>query len=147
VGLLGAFLILPAIAQAVFITSGGWIWQGRYSLPLLVILLVGAAAVLSDAFEALEPRTIRLLAGTIAIGWAAGQTYAFAATIHRYAVGASGDWLAMIVDAAWAPPLGIVPSILLFAIAASAVGWLGFRMTASRSPRLNDDRVASAPLD
>lgn len=126
--LVGAFLILPAIAQAAFITSGGWIWQGRYTLPLLAIMLVGAGAVLSDVADRLDARTVRIIVITVAVGWGAGQTYAFASGLHRYAVGVSGDWLQMLVAPAWAPVLGIVPSILLFSAGAAAVAWLGARM-------------------
>lgn len=133
--LLGAFLLLPAIAQGAFITSGGWIWQGRYTLPLLAIMVVGAGALLSDVAERLEARTVRLVLGTVAIGWAAGQTYAFAAALHRYAIGASESWLDFIVSPAWSPALGIVPSLLLFAVGAAALALLGFRMAARDTPK------------
>ncbi len=139
VALLGSFLILPAIAQAVYITSGGWIWQGRYTLPLLVMLLVGAGAVLSDAFESMEARTTRTIAITIAVGWAGAQFYAFAAALHRYVVGVSGDWLEMITAPPWSPVLGILPSLALFAVAAAATAWLGLKLALSDSPRLKTD--------
>ena len=144
--LFGAFLLLPAFAQAAFITGGGWIWQGRYTLPLLAIMLVGAGAVISDRFMQLDARTVRLLALVVAIGWAGGQIYAFAIALHRYSVGASESWIDMIVAPPWAPPLGMVPTLLLFAITVIGTAWLGLNLARRESPRIGVASPSSTPI-
>lgn len=138
IALLGAFLLLPAFAQGAFITGGGWIWQGRYTLPMLAILLVGAGAAIAEHFDALDARTRRALGIVVAVGWGGAQFYAFAIALHRYAVGAAGDWLTMITAPEWSPPLGVVGTLALYAIAAAGTAWFGLRMLGERSSRIED---------
>lgn len=134
--LVGATLLLPALVQAAFITNGGWIWQGRYALPLLVLALVGISAMLADRFELLSARTARLLIGTAAVLWSGAQVLAFVSALHRYAVGESGSWSGMILEPLWSPPLGIVPTIALFAVVAALTGYVGYRVARRSAPEL-----------
>ena len=88
--LVGAFLLLPALVQAVYIHGGGMIWQGRYNLPLFLCLVIGLAALLDgSAFR--SPHTWRRLRLLLLGGALAGQLWAFAAALRRYAVGANGS--------------------------------------------------------
>lgn len=133
VALFGAFLVLPALAQAAFIQGGGWIWQGRYTLPLLAMLLVGASVVLAVHFDAMLARTARLIGIVVAIGWSGGQLYSFAAALHRYTIGASESWIDMVVAPRWSPPLGVVPILALYALAGVVLAVLGARLARSHS--------------
>jgi len=126
--LAAAFLLLPALAQAAFISGGGFIWQGRYSLPLLVVLLVGCGVALSERFDIAEARTRRILAVGVCTAWAAAQTYVFAATLHRYAVGVDGSWPDAFLAPQWAPPGGMLLLTIAFAATAALGSVLAYRL-------------------
>jgi hypothetical protein len=134
-----AFLLLPAIVQAVYVTRGGFIWQGRYTLVLLVALVLGAAAV-----TAVSPRFARFEAGraarivipvvSVAIAgvWLFANIIGFAVALRRFASGYTSFWADMVGPNAWQPPLGVVPLIVLFgtvAVAFAATVLVVFRDT------------------
>jgi hypothetical protein len=109
----GALLLLvPAVLQAAYASQFGYIWQGRYSLPLLVILLVVAAIALEETHPSAAPS--RFTAFAVAL-WAL-QVWAFVSVLKRYAVGADADWSLWTTDAAWQPPGGAVFAIGLFVL-------------------------------
>ncbi|MGA1835541.1 DUF2142 domain-containing protein [Herbiconiux sp. 11R-BC] len=130
IALAAAFFLLPPLIQAFYVTKGGFIWQGRYTLILLMPLLLGMAACI-----AASPRFLRWVAGVrahrafvlltvLGIGtgaaWAVGIAYGFITTMHRFTSGYASVWGAMLEPGAWAPPLGTVLTIVLFALAAAA---------------------------
>ena len=119
--------IVPALIQAAFISSGGWIWQGRYALPVLVIALVGLGIVLADRVTDLSRRTTVILTTIAAAIWVFGQVLSYTASMQRYSVGASGSWFAMVLSPLWQPPGGVVLLLVLFAIVAAVAGYLGGR--------------------
>lgn len=124
-----AFIVLPALAQAYFIRGGGFIWQGRYSLPLLVILVLGVATMLSARFAAAQPQTRRVLIIGVWSAWGLAQAYTFAIVLHRYAVGVGGSWPDMFIKPDWAPPGGIVVCLAGFILIAAATSVLAARHT------------------
>jgi hypothetical protein len=137
--LLLAFALLPALAQAAFIEGGGFIWQGRYSLPLLAILLVGAGSVLAEPFGRLELRiAIPLIVGFWTT-WAVAQSYAFISTLHRYSVGTDGAWSDMLLRPDWEPPGGNIFHAVAFIAVAGTTSVLMSSWIIRR-------RVADAPL-
>ncbi|MDO9396184.1 MAG: DUF2142 domain-containing protein, partial [Herbiconiux sp.] len=82
-----AFFFLPPLIQAFYVTAGGYIWQGRYTLILLMALLLGMAATI-----ALSPRMrtgerfrrpLGVLAWIVGAGWAFATAYSFATTVRR----------------------------------------------------------------
>lgn len=129
--LLAAFLLFPAIVQAVYIHGGGLIWQGRYNLPLFLCLIVGAAALLgqrADLITATAFRRLILLVSVVAVG---SQWWAFEATLRRYSVGGNGTLrLFLFGGAPWSPPGGnllwlVLTGVLLVTSAAllAAMVW------------------------
>ena len=119
--------LVPALIQAAFITSGGWIWQGRYSLPVLVIAIVGLGIALADHYARLPRRTLVILTSTAAAIWLVCQVLAFATAMQRYTVGASGSWFTMILEPQWQPPGGVLPVLLAFLLVAAGTAALGWR--------------------
>ncbi|WP_285113883.1 DUF2142 domain-containing protein [Leifsonia sp. fls2-241-R2A-40a] len=143
--LVGAFLLLPALVQAVYIHGGGLIWQGRYNLPLFLCLVIGLAALLGrDAFRAPSAwLRLRILVVTAA---AAGQLWAFEAALHRYAVGSSGSVKTFLFGSpAWAPPGGVVLALLTAAAALTVAAVLLFRAASDASEGREVRTVAAGP--
>lgn len=104
---LALLIIVPAVLQASIWKSMGFIWQGRYNLPLVVVFLIAVgmtARSLRIPRTAEAPRVARVLlwAGVFC------HVLAFVFVLRRYAVGTfgGGNWLAMINGVLWQPPLG-----------------------------------------
>jgi hypothetical protein len=122
-----AFFLLPPLIQSFYVTRGGFIWQGRYTLVLLMALVFGATAMVAASprfarwSERPRSRTvIGVTAWIIAAGWFFGAVFAFATGMRRFTAGYTSDWPAMLEPGAWAPPLGAIPLIALFALLAAA---------------------------
>ena len=131
---LGAFFaFLPAIAQAAYITSGGYIWQGRYTLPLFVILIVGIGAVLAERLEGPQPEFLRPLTRVVFVLWATGQVLTFANVLRRYVVGADKTWSQFIRDPQWQPPGGTYLLLGLFVVAVGITAFIGARWALDRN--------------
>ncbi len=124
--------IVPALIQGAFITSGGWIWQGRYALPVLVVALLGLGLVLAGATRSLSARTAGILTGLAAAIWVACHVLAYITSMQRYSVGAGVSWWDMLVAPEWQPPGGIVPLLTLFALVTAGAGALGWRFALPR---------------
>jgi len=119
-----ATVILPALVQAVYITNGGLIWQGRYTLPLFVCLVLGLGAALDTKFDP-APAYVRNRASLIVV-LVCGlvQFYSFAIALRRYAVGYTQGWSDMLQAPEWMPPGGIIlwiTVVLLSALLGSAL--------------------------
>lgn len=139
--LLVAVPVVPAVIQAAFITNGGWIWQGRYALPVLVIAMLGLGIVLADAAGELAWRTQAILGGIAAIIWAFCHVLAFTTALQRYAVGAGVGWLDMLRNPDWQPPGGLLPLLLAFAALTIGTAVLGWRLAVPRREELALTRV------
>lgn len=115
---LGLLLVVPAIMQASQITTLGYIWQGRYNLPLFFIVLISVG--MAARFIRIRENPILLAVSKIlGIGIIVAQTLAFAYVLRRYVVGLrDGNWQTMITKPDWQPPLGWVTLTILFLIAA-----------------------------
>jgi hypothetical protein len=123
--LLASVIVVPATIQAAYVTLGGYIWQGRYTLPLFVCLLLGTAALLTGRLPAVSRRTLRRSAVLLGVLWALAQFTAFAWTLKRYAVGVEGTWKALVVAPSWQPPGGVIVVLVATAVAliTSVVAW------------------------
>ncbi|MGO4299208.1 DUF2142 domain-containing protein [Leifsonia sp. RAF41] len=133
---LAAFLLLPALVQAVYIHGGGLIWQGRYNLPLFLCLIVGAAALLGSRADRMAPTTMRrliLLVTVVAVG---AQWWAFEATLRRYSVGGNGTLkLFLFGGAPWSAPGG---NLLWLAASALLLLAAGVLLAVATWPRGRD---------
>ncbi|SMG12529.1 DUF2142 domain-containing protein [Agreia pratensis] len=111
-------LVLPALIQAAFITTGGFIWQGRYGLPIFVMLIFGVAALVSLSVENSRPAPALLtrLVLAVLVGFIAGQGYGFLKAMRRNVIGSDTSWKQLITDPQWIPPGGVMLSLALFAV-------------------------------
>ncbi len=126
---LACFLIAPALIQASTVEQSGYIWQGRYSLPVFLVLLalaglaVGEQVTLRPGHASVRRLTIGVL---LLIGF--GHVASFAFALRRYSVGSSSSWGQFVLDPGWQPPGGnafwlgvLVVSFGLFAALIAAV--------------------------
>lgn len=145
------FFFLPPLIQAAYVTRGGYIWQGRYTLVLLMALLVSMAACIaaSDRFRRREEaagshrglaRLLRILPWAVGALWTIGIVWSFATTLRRFSVGYSVDWAEMVEPGAWTPPVGVVPLVVLFALTAAAFAVSVVLAGRDRAPALTDER-------
>lgn len=115
--LLVTIVVLPVALEVSQARDHGYVWQGRYTLPLgvgLPILAAFATSSRTSILEALLPRLATVLCAMIGIAHVA----AFSWALHRFTVGAMGPLV--FFQTHWSPP---VPAwLLLFAFVAATVG-------------------------
>ena len=120
--LLLAVLLLGPLLQAVYITKGGVIWQGRYLLPVFVCFVVCAAVMLGRSVT-LPTGIARRVVIMVTAAWALAQFIAFAAGLKRYASGLDAGWQHLLTPA-WTPPGGLLTLLSGYAVVAVALGAL-----------------------
>lgn len=127
--LFGAFILIPPIVQAAYITGGGVIWQGRYNMPMFLCMMVGLAVVLGRRISVDGTATTwRRFGWLVVIVIAFGQAYAFENTLKRYSVTPIGSLKQFLFGTPpWAPPGGNLLWILVFTALIVAGGWLVLR--------------------
>ncbi|SKA93750.1 Predicted membrane protein [Agreia bicolorata] len=123
-------LFLPAVIQAAFITSGGFIWQGRYGLPIFVMLVFGVCALVGLSIQNLRPKSNALtrLVLAVLVGFVAGQGYGFLKAMRRNVIGSDTSWKQLITDPQWIPPGGVMLSLGIFAIGLVALAVVVLRI-------------------
>lgn len=132
---LGFAVLLPALIQAASVEKSGYIWQGRYSLPLLVVLVIvaalGAERAVERSGEAIASRLRSALAiSAVLAAWAAETT-----ALRRHALGYDTDTIAVATSSFWAPP--VLPTgtwMLAFGVIAGLTAWT-LLLVARRMPR------------
>lgn len=133
VGLVLAFVLIPALVQAAYITNGGLIWQGRYSLPAFLCLSLGIATLIDAPVSTHLSRVpLTRFTAVILIIWAGCQLTSFATTLQRYAVGVEGTWRNTFLDPMWAAPGGNPLMVASFTLFLSASTWILWRALAGR---------------
>ena len=107
--------LIPIVLESAKASDNGFIWQGRYTLPLAVAIPILAGIVCR--FDLALTRSANRAAAIIAAGLIAGQALAFGEALRRYAVGTPGAiWF--FTGARWNPP---VPSLLLVVVYVAAL--------------------------
>lgn len=117
VGILLSIAIVPAVIQALLVRSVGFIWQGRYTMPLFIIVMVSAGMIWRG--NSLRPSRRNLsLARMLIISGIIAHIVAFAYVLRRYVAGLTeiSTWQTMISHPAWQPPLGWFTLVLLYAV-------------------------------
>lgn len=136
--LAAAAALLPPIIQGIYITSGGYIWQGRYNLPLVLAALVTAFALLSPALPVRARVPLRLWTLAVPV-LALAHIYVFAYVLRRYAVGLDDTWVEFVRAPVWSAPGGNLVLVGLFMATATAGGlslWRAVRRADTAAPDL-----------
>lgn len=147
---LAAAFLMPNVLQPPITHVYGFIWQGRYSLPLLVSALVGVGFLIARA------RPVRdLERWWMAALWSAGfvavclNLVAFSYALRRYSVGNLQRLLTMFVSPVWSPPGGVATVVVAYAVALSSIvvigWWVSRRRAVPRSSEPTSSRLETAP--
>ncbi|MET1088089.1 MAG: DUF2142 domain-containing protein [Arthrobacter sp.] len=121
---LAMLYLVPALLQTALWRGMGFIWQGRYTLPLVVVLFISVGLGL---------RRLRFRRGASTVGIARvlfwlvvfSHTLTFVYVLRRYVVGISesANWQTLFSSPDWQPPFGWFPLTLAYFLATS-VGFL-----------------------
>ena len=104
-----ATAVLPIVAEATTARQSGFIWQGRYLLPIAVgVPLLAGFALARHSGDGADARR---LAGAVSSVVGVGSLAAFYAALRRHMVGVDGPLNPLTpLPASWQPP---VPATLL----------------------------------
>lgn len=129
--LLACVIVMPALIQAAYITGGGFIWQGRYTLPAFVCLVIAIGAALADRIPQFGGPSIRRLTLVALAVWAVGHSYSFLFALKRFGVGTDRTWGDLVLRPEWVPPGGVLlwPSVFVATVTVTAglMVWLVIR--------------------
>jgi hypothetical protein len=141
-----ATVLLPVLVEASGAHEAGFIWQGRYTLPLAVGVPIIAGIGIASSEAAL--RLGRRLAVVLVASLAVAQVLAFAEALRRYAVGANG-LLWFFRHEQWSPPVPSLVLVIGFAAAIAATLWwmvlAPSGLTGTGGRRSSGTRVAVPP--
>ncbi|WP_427130234.1 DUF2142 domain-containing protein [Pseudarthrobacter sp. S9] len=126
--LIVAALVIPPVLQAQVVAEIGYIWQGRYLLPVILPMLFAAGLAIRFRDFPTSPFAKRLTAWAIGLTVAA-HTAVFANALRRYGVGifAEANWGDMFGAPKWQPPLGWLPLTLTYLVVMALAGILLYR--------------------
>lgn len=125
---LAMLYLVPAVLQTVLWRSMGFIWQGRYTLPLVVVLLISVGLGLRRLRFHTNPANTHFAR---VISWLiiACHTLTFVYVLRRYVVGISesANWQTLFSSPDWQPPFGWFLLTALYLCASTAAVELLFR--------------------
>ena len=98
--------VVPAVVQAALINTTGFIWQGRYSLPLFTIAVISAGLAMRFRPFGQRPQSMTI-ARILLVAGCVAHAYAFVNVLRRYVVGIqeTANWQTMFTVPGWQPPL------------------------------------------
>ena len=114
-----AALVIPVAASTALFPGAGNVWQGRYSLPVSVVVVV-LAGILLDDLPVLDAARRLSLARWVAGLWALAGVAMVFYNLQRYTVGDPKSYLFAFQQSPWSPPL---PTLVCLALA--VVGYVG----------------------
>jgi hypothetical protein len=138
--LLAATVFVPvALESAKLNESGGYAWQGRYTLPLAVGVPILAAFALSSTERGRQLVQSRLLA-VVGAAVAASYILAFVQNLRRYTAGPESE-LQFWKAADWSPPVSSLILMPLFCIVAVAFVWWMLALRRPEEPDVVENRA------
>lgn len=111
--------LIPVVLEIKDARATGYYWQGRYTLPLAVLVPIIAAWALGARLGGSMPGRLRAL---VAAGLVVGHVATFHQALRRYMVGLDGPLT--LRDPEWRPPISAWLLIVAYAIAWAGACWL-----------------------
>ncbi|HEY5877201.1 MAG TPA: DUF2142 domain-containing protein, partial [Ilumatobacteraceae bacterium] len=134
-GLGVAAVAVPVALEVQGVSAVGFIWQGRYSLPLAIgVPLLAARAIDIGHGVTITAPAQRRLALAVTATTAVGAGIAFYQALRRYTVGVSGSVL-LWDDIRWQPPVPAWSAVVLGVGAHLVMGWWLYMLITHRPPR------------
>lgn len=117
----GGTVLIPSLFEAVQAPNSGFIWQGRYTLPLAVgVPLLSAMGAGERPVSWLESGRLQLVAGALLI---VGHVGAYYVHLRRYVAGTDSPFWFFASDG-WTPPLPAWLLVAAFCLAVPATLWV-----------------------
>ncbi|PJJ61734.1 DUF2142 domain-containing protein [Compostimonas suwonensis] len=128
------YVALPAVIQAPTVATVGYIWQGRYSLPLLVMALLiaglGLTASGRDDFGTRGRRFLVFIVSTAVVV----QVVSFLLALKRYVAGQDSSLEQLFAEGTWSPPVAWGLLVVAFALVFVVFGALLVALARRRYP-------------
>lgn len=125
---LAMLYFVPAVLQAALWRGMGFIWQGRYTLPLIVVLFITVGLGLRKLRFGSNPLALQLSrVGFWLVVFC--HTLTFVYVLRRYVVGISevANWQTLFTSPDWHPPLGWLPLSIAYLLVTAFAALLLFR--------------------
>lgn len=112
-----AVAVVPALLQASLVTTVGFFWQGRYSMPLVLVAFVSAGVALRSLGFSTGRRS-QSIARILILTALVSHAIAFLYVLRRYVVGITdiSTWQTMISHPSWQPPFGWLVLTLIYGV-------------------------------
>ncbi len=143
--LIVASVVFNVVPEAVSAEEYGFIWQGRYALPVAAGVPILAAWIIG-ASPRWRARWTVATVGVVGLAWALGQAIGQGSLLRRNAIGLTHPYFSFLGADGWSPPLPIaVLWILLLVTCLLVAGWctMGAR---SDVAELDDDQPVPRDL-
>ncbi len=130
--LVAVTIALPTVIEATSVRTHGQTWQGRYTLPLAlgIVVFAAARARIDMAIRPLVHRLALVVCGVVAVG----HFVSFGAALRRNSIGTNRPFWETMSEPVWSPPTTTWLLLLAAAVSAASLGWLGSRLLTDSSP-------------
>ncbi|MET3946702.1 hypothetical protein ABIB49_001400 [Arthrobacter sp. UYCu512] len=130
-----AVIALPPLLQIPLAKDVGLIWQGRYILALVVVL-VTACGVAMRSFSVANAGVGRRASAAVLTLLVFGHFYSFIYGLRRYVIGLqdSSNWRDMVEAPQWQPPFGWITLAVLYLAVLVAAAILLHRWVTVKPP-------------
>lgn len=128
-----ALVAIPPALQAGSSETIGWIWQGRYALALVVLLILATGVAARFLPFKVTPWSTSIVRWSLVLGVVA-HTYLLLGGLRRYTVGIRGDhinWSEMF-DPEWQPPFSWQGLTVAYIVVLSVAGVCLYRLLTTR---------------
>jgi hypothetical protein len=121
-GILALAIAIPIVLEASSAKGAGYLWQGRYGLPLAAGVPIVAGILIARATNA--PALRGRLAGILAAVFVFGQFVAFGQSLRRSTVGYDATFF-FFVHPRWNPPVPVILLLVAYLVVIAALAiWL-----------------------
>ena len=125
---LAMLYLVPALLETALWRGMGFFWQGRYTLPLVMVLFISVGLGLRKLRFPASPAAVRV---SRVVFWVMVfcHTLTFVYVLRRYVVGISeiANWQTLFSSPHWQPPLGWFVLSVAYLLVTAAGGLILFR--------------------